>query len=91
MGQRLVHIINDVQPLRGYDGVLLSPQIASERLQTDLVWKKTKDSQSPQRGRINTTLSSKNVFRVKRSFKKRKEKHTLVHTRIITQTFKKGF
>lgn len=41
VGQRLVHVVNDVQPLRGYDGVLLSPQVASERLQADLVWKRT--------------------------------------------------
>lgn len=37
--QRLVHVIDDVQPLRGYDAVLLAPQVASECLQTDLVWR----------------------------------------------------
>lgn len=46
MGQRLVHVIKDVQPLRRYDGVLLSAQIARERLQTDLVWRKTKKEQA---------------------------------------------
>lgn len=37
--QRLVHVVDDVQPLRGYDAVLLAPQVASECLQTDLVWR----------------------------------------------------
>lgn len=36
--QRLVHVVNDIQPLRGDDAVLLTPQVTSERLQTDLVW-----------------------------------------------------
>lgn len=37
VGQRLVHIVDEVQPLWRYDGVFLSSQVPTESLQTDLV------------------------------------------------------
>lgn len=45
--QRLVHIIDDVEPLWRYDGVFLSAQIMTERLQSDLVCTREQD-----RGRL---------------------------------------
>lgn len=38
MRQRLVHVVDDVQPLRRHDPVFLAAKVTSERLQTDLVW-----------------------------------------------------
>lgn len=43
VGQRLVHVVDDVQPLRGNDAVFLSSQIASESLQTDLVCERERE------------------------------------------------
>lgn len=37
VGQWLVHVVDDVQPLWGHDAVFLSFQVATESLQTDLV------------------------------------------------------
>lgn len=39
VSQRLGHVVDDVQPLRGHDAVFLAPQVTSEGLQTDLVWR----------------------------------------------------
>ena len=39
VSQGLVHVVDQVQPLWGDDGVLLPVQVARERQQADLVWR----------------------------------------------------